>query len=120
MPDVLERAEPDNAAGPSFVPYESAPSSDEKFKVKEECFDDESYIHDWAKKQFIGVPLSWTCTLPMGGLIIQNNYSFSPRQVLCDGLTHMGITFQEYSKEFSETLEGLQRMRKVRPLAPKY
>ena len=50
MPDVQEREETDNAAGSSFVPDESTPSFDEKFKVKEECFDDEGYIRDWAKK----------------------------------------------------------------------
>ena len=49
MLDVQERAEPVNVTEPSFVPDEGAPSFDEKFKVKEECFDDEGYIHDLVK-----------------------------------------------------------------------
>ena len=90
MPDVQERAEPDNAAGPSFVPDESVLTFDENFKVKEEYFDDEGYMHKWAKKHFVGVLSSWTRPLSRGGLIIRNNYTFSPRHVISDGLTHMG------------------------------
>ena len=70
-------------------------------------------MHKWAKKHFVGVPPSQSRPLPRGGLIIWNNYTFSPRQVIKDGITHMGISFQEYSKEFSEMLGGLQRMSKV-------
>ena len=115
MADVRERAETDNTAGPSFVPDESVPKFDENFKVKEEYFDDEGYIHPWAKKHFVGVPSSWTRPLLEGGLVIQNNYTFSPRQVISDGLTHMGISFQDYNKEFLEILRGLQKMSKVCP-----
>jgi len=115
IPDVRERAEAENVAGPSFVPDESVPTFDKDFKVKEEYFNDEGYMHKWAKKHFVGVPTCWTRSLPMGGLIIRNNYSFSPRQILSEGLTHMGVSFQEYSKGFSEMLGGLQSLSKVCP-----
>ena len=52
-PDVRERAEINNAAGPSFVPDESVPTFEENFKVKEEYFDDKGYMHKWAKKHFL-------------------------------------------------------------------
>ena len=50
--DVGERVEPRPTTKPSFVLDESVPSFEENFKIKEEYFDDEGYMHQWAKKHF--------------------------------------------------------------------
>ena len=56
-----QTSQPDTApeGGPSFAtPDENIPSFEEKFKVKEEAFDEDGYMHSWAKSQFVGVPSS--------------------------------------------------------------
>ena len=102
MSDVQERADAAPEAGPSFVNIdESVPSFEDKFKVKEEYFDEEGYMHQWAKKHFVGVPPSHPHKWSEDGIVIRNNYSFSPRQVMNDGLGHMGITFQEFEHRYN-------------------
>ena len=114
MPDVRERADATHGEGPSFVNHdEDVPSFEEKFKVKEEAFDEDGYMHDWAKNQFVGVPPPSSSRWPPGGFVIRNIYAFCPRYVMNDGLTHLGIAFQDYSKDFLQMLGGLQKMNQV-------
>ena len=59
MPDMREWADAAPEARLSFVNIdESVPSFEDKFKVKEEYFDEKGYMQKWAKKHFVGVPHS--------------------------------------------------------------
>ena len=98
IPNAQERAAMGDTGKQPFVSDESIPAFEKDFKVKEEYFDDEGYMKPWGQKHFVGVPSSNSQPLPKGGLIIRNNYTFSPRQVINDGLTHMGISFQNTAR----------------------
>ena len=76
--DARERAAKNDAGKQPFVPDKSIRTLDKDLKVKEEYFDDEGFMNPWAKKCFAGVPSSNSHPLPRGGLIIRNNYTFSP------------------------------------------
>ena len=93
-PVVQERAESSHREGIPFVNLEEEiPSFEEKFKVKKEAFDEDGYIHEWAKNQFVGVPPPSSSRWPQGGAVIWNNYAFYPQLVMNDGIAHLGVHF---------------------------